>query len=505
MEPASNDEVMNAFRDSVGVDPWTPGELTLLKATALKNASAGDLLLLGAIDGTTDVFFQAEGATLARETASGSAAVTWGGAGTILALASDGTNYYAADSTGIYKGTLAGGAGTLAYNTGSSPVVLSWAKQRLVACVGRAVYELTAAGPALPTALYTHPSTNWTWTSITEGPTAIYMAGYAGGQSAIYKFQLTTSGVMPTLTSGVVAASLPTGEIVHSIYAYVGSYICIGTNKGVRIGVIDTNGDISYGPLVIESTAPVKSFVGKDRFIYAACSNQIDGNSGVWRIDLGSPKQDGRFPYATDLSAGVAGTVNAVTLLGASGRLVIGVSAQGSYLESATDLVTSGWVRTGLIRFNTVEPKRFEYVTARVTGAGTVAVETVDAADTATSIITLAASLNADYPLQRPEGETSLGLKFTLTQGTVTTGPTLSSWQVKAQPAVTRQRVLMVPVMLFESMRDSKGAPVPPVDIHGVLARLETFENDSTPILFADLSHNPTRTELVVIDKIEFQ
>ncbi len=310
---------------------------------------------------------------------------------------------------------------------------------------------------------------------------------------------------MPTLTSGVVAASMPTGEVIHSIYAYIGTYIAIGTNKGVRIGLISDNGDISYGPLVIESTDPVTSFVGKDRFIFAACSNQIDGDSGLWRIDLGNPKQDGRFPYATDLSAGVAGTVTAVTLLGASGRLVIGVSGQGSYLESDTDLVTSGWLRTGQIRFNTVEPKRFEYVTARIKGAGTVGVETVDSDDVETSVVTLSADLTSDYQLLRSEGETQLGFKFTLTQATATTGPTLSSWQIKAQPAITRQRVLMVPVMLFESMRDGKGTAVPPVDVHGVLARLEAFENDSTPILFAELCHNPTRTELVVIDKIEFQ
>lgn len=288
MEPASNDEVMNAFAVSSGVDPWTPGQLTLLKSTTQKKSAGADVLVMGAIDGSTDIFFHASGTALSRETAAGTAAVTWGGAGTILALANDGTSYYAADATGIYKGTLAGGAGALVYNTGSSPVVLGWAKQRLVACVGRAIYELTAAGPALPTALYTHPSTGWTWTSITEGSPAIFAAGYAGGESAIYKFALSSAGAMPTLTSGVIACRLPTGERVHSIEAYLGNLIAIGTNKGVRIGVIATNGDIDYGPLVVESTQPVYDLVGKGRFIYATCTNQIDGKSGLWRIDLGN-------------------------------------------------------------------------------------------------------------------------------------------------------------------------------------------------------------------------
>jgi hypothetical protein len=81
---------------------------------------------------------------------------------------------------GIYKGTLAGGVGSLVWNTGDAAVVIQWAKQRLVAGIAASVYELTGSGPTLPTPLYTHPNADWTWTSITEGPSAIYFAGYAG-------------------------------------------------------------------------------------------------------------------------------------------------------------------------------------------------------------------------------------------------------------------------------------------------------------------------------------
>ena len=60
-------------------------------------------------------------------------------------------------------------------------------------------------------------------------------------------------------------------------------------------------------------------------------------------------------------------------------------------------------------------------------------------------------------------------------------------------------------MLLFESIRDAKGAAVPPVDVHAILASLEDLENDAAPVAFAELCHNPARTELVVIDKIEFQ
>jgi hypothetical protein len=229
-EPASDDEVMTSFAESAGIDPWTPGEISLLRQAVLKNASAVDTLVMGAVDGSTDVFFQAEGTALHRETSGGTGAVTWGGSGTIVSLTNDGERYYAADSTGIYRGTLAGGAGSLLWNTGNANVTIAWAKQRLVAGIGPSIYELVTGGPTLPTALYTHPSTTWRWTSIADGSGAIYAAGYNGSESAIYKFVLSTAGVMPTLTSGIVAAKLPVGERVHSIETYLGAYIAIGTN-----------------------------------------------------------------------------------------------------------------------------------------------------------------------------------------------------------------------------------------------------------------------------------
>lgn len=507
MEPVSDTEVANAFADSVGVNPWTPGQLTLLKSTTLKNASAVDTLVMGAIDGTTDVFFQAEGATLARETAGGSAAVTWGGANAILSLTNDGANYFAADSVGIYKGTLAGGAGALAWNTGNANVVIGWMKQRLVAGIGAAIYELVTGGPALPTALYTHPSSAWKWTALAEGPSAIFAGGYNGSESAIYKFVLSTAGVMPTLTSGIVAAKLPYGEQVLSLHAYLGTFIAIGTNKGVRIGTIGTNGDISLGPLVISSTSPVYGLVGSDKYIYATCTNQIGGKSGLWRIDLGTEQSDGGFPYATDLSSGVTGTVNSVAIFGASGRLVFGVSGAGSYIEHATDLVTSGYMRTGYIRYNTLEPKQFRYVTMRQADAnGTVTIETYDRNGATASVTAIDGYDTADYDLNRSAADEFLAIKFTLTRdANPALGPTMQSWQVKALPAIIRSRVIQLPILLFEEMRDSKGQAVPPTDVFAIMGILEDYENAATPILFTELCHNPNRTELVVVDEIRFQ
>lgn len=508
MEPASDETVMNAFAHSVGVNPWVTGEMTLLKEAVLKKSATSDVLVMGGMDGTTDVFYHAAGTALSRETAGATAAVTWGGAGTIVSLANDGDRYLAADATGIYRGTMAGGVGALYFNTGNANVTIGWAKQRLVAGIGASVYELTGAGPALPAALYTHPSSAWRWTAVTEGSSAIFVAGYSGTESAIYKFVLSTAGVMPTLTSGIVAAKMPYGEQVHSMHAYVGTYVVIGTNKGVRIGTVTDTGDINYGPLIIESTSPVRGLVGKDRFVFATCSNQIDTKSGLWRIDLGGERQDGTFPYATDLNSGVTGTVNSVAILGASGRMVFGVSNSGSYLESASVLVATGYFRTGYVRFNTVEPKQFRYITCRVGGtSGSVGVESYDANATITPIASFSGTNTDDFDLGRVASEEYLAIKFTLNRSGVdsTLGPILQSWQIKALPATRRSRLIEVPFLLFEEMRDSKGAAVPPTNVQDTLGRLEELESTAAPILFSELCESPVRTELVIVEQVRYQ
>ncbi len=505
MEPVSDETIANAFMDSKGIDPWTEGRAALLRKAILQRSDpTSSIQVLGAISNSTDMYLHASGTSVFRITDASSTALTWGGSDTVLSMAEDGTNYYVADAVGIYKGTLAGGPGSLVWNTGGSNVVIRYAKQRLVAGIGNAIYELAGSGPSLPTALYSHPNPSWKWTSITEGPQAIYAAGYAGGNSAIVRFSLSTTGAMPTLTSAIIAATLPTGEVVHSMDAYLGAYAILGTNKGVRIGFIDTNGDITYGPLLIESSSPVYGVVGRGRFAYATATNAIDNTSGLWRIDLGNGRDDGSFPYATDLCAEVAGTATGVSVFGASDRMVFAVGTSGSYLESADELVNSGWLRTGFIRFNTIEMKRFQYVSVRGNGAGGIAVETYDADGDFNGIVTLDGLRADDFSLGRAASDEYLALRITLSRSATTAGPWLRSWQVKALPQNTRSRIIRVPVLLFENMRDHKGSAFPPVDVYETLTALENLEDTSRPTLFTELVNSP-RSELVVVEQVSFQ
>jgi hypothetical protein len=324
-DPSAGETVAHRFTDSKGVNVWTKGEATLLKSTAPAHYTTGDIeankkpfqqmrsiqwsntngVLLHdeydvdkiAVDGTETHFID-------------------NAAGTdypVFAICDDGINAYwvtrildsGVDKSAVYKKPLVGDASTSATLLfSSSSIVVSkgtmeYIKDRIVMAINNKIFEFAPSASALPTALYTHADTDVVFTSITASGPAIYIAGYSGIQSFIYKFTLNTSGVMPTLTTAITAAEMPVGEIIHKIYYYLG-YMMIGTNKGIRAAVVsDQDGSIQYGPLIVETTQPCYDFAARDRFIW--CATGVDGAPGVIRIDLSNEIETLRFAYANDL------------------------------------------------------------------------------------------------------------------------------------------------------------------------------------------------------------
>jgi hypothetical protein len=500
----------------VGVNPWVNGKLTLLRKTTqrIADASSNPHFLAGWNNGT-DRFWSAVGNVLKSDDGTTTTAITWGGANTIRALASDGTNYFAADNVQVYKGA-GNGAGAAWSATGTTNVCLGWAKGRIMLGLDNKIYETTAAG--VQTLRFTHLNSAWTWTAIADGTNAIYAAGYAGSQGAIYKFVLDTTGSVPTLASGgIQTAQLPLGEIVQSLTTYLGAFVGIGTSRGFRVGVIDTNGDISYGPLLIASSLGVKAVAAYDRFFFVASSNGIDTKSGLWRVDLGQPVQDtnstagGRFAYATDLQALVTGEVTGVTNFGNSDRMAFSVVGQGAYLEHATDRETTGYLQTGRIRFNTLEPKIYKFVSVTTPGAlkGSVAVSVIEPAGAETSILTASETSGMvikDVVLAAPTSAVEwIQLRLTLNRSTDTTqGGEVNGWQLKAMPGATRQRQFTIPFLCFDKERTDSGQSV---GYEGrTAARLAAFEQlfaKGDAVALQDLANDTS--VLVVIDDYKFE
>ena len=204
---------------------------------------------------------------------------------------------------------------------------MEYVKDRIVMGINNKIYEISSSASSLPSPVYTHSDTDIVFSSITASGPAIYVAGYSGTQSSIFKFTLNTSGVMPTLTTAITAAEMPVGEIIHKIYYYLG-YMMIGTNKGIRAAVVsDQDGSINYGPLIVETTQPCYDFAARDRFIW--CATGVDGAAGVIRIDLGNEIETLRFAYANDLYVSGTSGYSTVTcaFAGTTDRLVFATTA----------------------------------------------------------------------------------------------------------------------------------------------------------------------------------
>ena len=520
LEPLQGPEVIYRFNKSVGVDVWTPGEVTLLSDTTKVLSTTGGTTIMGAIDGNNvSCVFVSDGSVLKRIDSAGTVtSVTYGGSGSdIVSMTQDGTNYYVANSTGIYKGLLTGvGTGSLAWNTGTSKVVIGWVKQRLMAGIGNALYQLVGGSPpTLTSASYTHPNTAWVFTAISEGPTGIYAAGYAGTASSIIKLTLNTDGTLPTLTSAVSAADFPDEEHVTSFATYLGKFALIGTNKGVRVGQIDSSvyggGYITYGPLTYTKadTTHVNQFAFRDRFAYATVTNEIDGNSGLIRIDLSAALSDGKYGWTYDLNSFVSGNCDGVAFIGETARAAFVVDGQGVYFQHATNKVASGYIDTGAIRYNTMEKKHFKLIKVRVKSPmnGSVAISTITKDGTVNSVITVGSDAMADqdFTTNITTSQEQLAFRFTLGRSSTdaTVGGGIVGYQVKALPANKRTRSISIPLMCYDFESDRYNIQV---GYEGRawdrISALENIEADGNTVTIQDFTTGEQVEGL--IEKISF-
>ena len=369
-----------------------------------------------------------------------------------------------------------------------STATMEYTKERIVMAVNDKVYEFSTTATSLPTPVYSHNDQDHIFTSITSSGSAIYISGYSGIQSNIYKFTLSTAGAMPTLTSAITAAELPVGEIVFKISYYLGS-MAIGTSQGMRMAdASQLDGSITYGALIFETTQPVYDFAFRDRYIWAATG--VDGQVGVTRVDMGQPLGNLQFPYAYDLydPADTLGHyTTACAFLGDTNRLAFcnaGNGVDGTiYIESASTLMAEGTLRTGYVRYNTLELKIYKLMQARVdTTDGGLFVDSVDYADNFFRIGTfsqgeLVPEVNISYPQAAQE---YLGFQFTLTRSSTDSskGPLFTGYQVKALPAIPRQRLIQYPLSCYDHESDHFGVEVGfEGSAYDRMAQLESVEN----------------------------
>ena len=620
--PYSTTIASNSYRikESYGVDIWTQGQVTLLHDTTQghittqqinTNGRTGQHLRSITYNGTNGVLLH-DGYDIDRISVSGTVE-HWVDNTTsqdkVYSLCDDGkfaywiTNDASTGKLEINKKLLTAAtttAPTAIAVTSSIAVtnaVIDYVKQRLVFTANNFVYEMPSSATNFNQAVltYTHPSTSFVFSSITESGTAIYIAGYEGIKSSIFRFSLdATTGSMPTLTSAITAAEMPVGEVINKIYEYLG-YMMIGTNKGVRVAEIKADGSLTYGPLIVELEHGCYDFAARDRFVWCATGvSTIE--PGLIRIDLSNEIETLRFAYANDLfydtlkhnittavaffgnteqlafctAAEVAGTtvVNkalsggvvslttatahdlaigdtvwvegvdaAINSANTSGYVIATVPSTTSmtftsastatvtsqavtsstalvkrtgnmYSEHATRMRSDGYVQTGLIRYNTLEPKNFKRVVGQGSfTSGSMSIQTVDVNNNIYDSVSYDAAIgNPEVIITQPAGaQDAMGLRFRLYRDATdnTKGPTFKGYQLKAVPATPRTRIISIPLMNFDSETDKYNSTLG-YEGRAVerLAALENAESGGDVVTFQDFRTGEIRQCL--IEEVKF-
>ena len=609
------DEVRFRYRDGYGVDPWTPGQLTLLRKTTNVQAMRGKVTLASgnnqsnntviavdeadvvstttttsAVSGSTVISVASTSnivvgykvyaathitagqtvtaigtgtVTLSAATGGGTMAsgttvtfmpvyamykidtsntvtnfVTYADLGyrTVLAQTSDGQTLYVSTDTTIYDIDLTTGAVHAAYTWNSktpSTVKLKYVKSRIIAVAlftdsTAAGYELTfpnkGSGGAINISTLTaiNGSTtvplNWIWSGITEGAGAIYMSGYSGEHSSIYKLAVDNTGALGTI---VTTATMPRGEYVSAIYCYLGDYVAIGTNKGVRIANTDVNGNLAYGPLTCPLDNPVYDFEARNEYLFATATAAINTQSGLFRINLAQPitlsgyaqpVSTGNYARAADVYATDAtATVQSVRIFSNTDRKLFSVNGVGVYVEHATDLVPQGQIRFAKIRYDTLENKAWKRIRVRTPKTIVGEIEIYRIGDTADSLVTTiheGDSAEYDFNLANVFNEATQDASFKLelyrNSTDATTGATVYGVSIKALPTPTRARVLQIPVFLYDRETDKTGNVV---GFEGYakerLDMLEEIEAQGQTVIFQDFTNGGSPLE-VAIEQVTF-
>jgi hypothetical protein len=488
------------FNASKGVNVWDKGTLSLLSDTTNVYPTSGTNLYATTADGR---LYGSDGQNIKYTTDfSTVTTVTGTAASNIYSLTSDGYNVFYSYDNGDIDQTNAGISTSSAYITGIEAGHMAYVKGRLmVAGQGadkRKIWNITtSAGSSAnnPSALYTHPNTNWSWVGFAAGQTHIYAAGYGGNVSIIYKTTIKADGT--ALDIPTAAAELPQGEIITSIYGYLG-YIVLGTTTGFRFCSADTDGNLVIGPL-IEISGGVNTFAGIGKYVYFAWSNYDSTSTGIGRMDISVFISTNQPAYASDLMATAQGTVTCIHEF--NNKPLFTVAGVGVFTPHATNLVTSGYLTSGIYRWGVPDAKfipKIDLRTYPLVGSVTASIASDNGAY----------HDFAAFDTQRAKEKTLDGLedrvfeaelKLTLARQTATTGPTVTRWMARAYAAPLRSQIFTVPLVMHHKL--------------SVMGREYWQDVDQELRLLRDLVDSPRvityqendDTFAVVVENVQFQ
>ena len=408
---------------------------------------------------------------------------TTGPGGTFSAhTAAAGQNYTASTSDGYYAYFAKGTDGIYLTNRSVATAAVSWVtgtvnlvrfvRGRLMAAGGANVYNVTTApttaGPtALPAALKTMANADWRWVDFAEGSGQIYMAGFSGDKSIIFRTAVKPDGT--ALDAPVPAGELPDGEVINCMVGYLG-YVILGTAYGVRFCQADGQGNLVIGPLLNTGRLNVTHLEPQDRFVYFSWPD--DGEfGGIGRMDLSVFTGPQAPAFATDqigvqadfLCGGLVtfmGTLNFISKNGTGSAV-----CQHTWLD--VDILADATLDTGELAYGVPDEKVAMWVDVRTEplpeDASYEVLLSVDDGDYETlGVQSNSTSVGASFAIPQRLGR-KFQLRLRLYANTVdgSTAPTVNRLTLRSYAAPNRAEVWQLPLLLHETVLANGGVPHP--------------------------------------------
>jgi hypothetical protein len=343
------------------------------------------------------------------------------------------------------------------YITGIEAGYLAYVRGRLMVA-GQGVDKqkiwniTTAPGSSAnnPSALFTHPNTEFNWVGFAGGQNQIYCAGYAGNKSLIYKTGIKADGT--ALDIPTVAAELPMGEIVTTIDAYLG-YVVIGLTTGLRFCSSDSDGNLVVGPL-IETGTSVNAFAAIGQYIYFGWTNYDTTSTGIGRLDIATQISTNQPAYASDLMVTGQGAV--VDIHEFDNKPVFTVSGIGAYRQHTTNLVSSATLESGVYRWGVPDTKfipKWDLRTEPLYGTVAVSVAADSGEFRSVGVQATEGSLESTFDgFESKVFEAEARLTLTRSSTEATKGPVVTRWLGRAYAAPLRSQIFSVPLLLHHKL-----------------------------------------------------
>jgi hypothetical protein len=509
----ASDSDLYRFYESSNVDVWTTGQVTLLKATT--NLSTASVSNPVTVDGGT---FYIENSSLKfyNQSTSASTTIALTGGATPHKLTTDGAYAIVGASDGIYDVTPAGAVRKLwdlpTYAATTWVVQsIAYVKERIIVGAREGTVEVGlyegSRNYTTPTPKFNATHERWESSntstvinSISELNSSIIVGYTQGIVSRVLSFGIDPASPLAAIQDPIVIAELPRGETLNQVRAYLSEFVVLATSAGLRIGNQSTDGlSFTYGPLIINS--PIADLAFNDSYVYAI--KNINNTAGLWRIDLGTVVGTS-YAYAADLTIS-SGAATGVAFIGNTGRKFI-TATSGAWLESATDLAPTGYIKSGWIRWGTAEKKQPVSIAIRATGGGGSLNFTVEDQENRSSGIGSVPLIGAsDVQLSatlQPADHFEITITLNRSSSAASVGPTLEEWQCRALPAPLRSRTITVPLLCFDEERDANGV----TRVSSPWERikyLERIEQNGGAVLFQDFAAEEER--ICTIRAIQFE